>query len=91
MELIPKDLLLITTEGGVARAPQKKNPPPKKKTRGSPQHQITNIMPALANDTFDLPLAKRQKTVIDQAPRALSRGGSKIFAPFRVRFRAGSL
>jgi hypothetical protein len=43
-------------------------------------------MPALASDTFDLPLAKRQKTVVDQKPQTSSRAGSKIFAPFRVRF-----
>ncbi|KAJ5152835.1 uncharacterized protein N7482_009313 [Penicillium canariense] len=40
-------------------------------------------MPALASDTFDLPLAKRQKTVPDQHP-GTSRAGSKIFAPFRT-------
>ncbi|KAJ5469430.1 hypothetical protein N7539_009048 [Penicillium diatomitis] len=40
-------------------------------------------MPALANDTFDLPLAKRQKTVLEKT-QGTSRGGSKIFAPFRT-------
>ncbi|KAJ5930764.1 hypothetical protein N7466_006257 [Penicillium verhagenii] len=42
-------------------------------------------MPALANDTFDLPLAKRQKRTLDEEKRvAKQRGGSKIFAPFRT-------
>ncbi|KAF3401863.1 hypothetical protein F1880_009713 [Penicillium rolfsii] len=44
----------------------------------------SNIMPALANDPFDLPLAKRQKTLLEEKPRGSSRGGSKIFAPFRT-------
>ncbi|KAJ5550716.1 Small-subunit processome Utp21 [Penicillium sp. DV-2018c] len=39
-------------------------------------------MPALANDNFDLPLAKRQKRV-SQGAKAGTRG-SKIFAPFRT-------
>ncbi|KAJ5692054.1 hypothetical protein N7462_001477 [Penicillium macrosclerotiorum] len=41
-------------------------------------------MPALTSETFDLPLAKRQKTTPDQHARDVSRGGSKIFAPFRT-------
>ncbi|KAJ5639868.1 uncharacterized protein N7484_007730 [Penicillium longicatenatum] len=42
-------------------------------------------MPALANDTFDLPLAKRQKRTLSEEKRvANQRGGSKIFAPFRT-------
>lgn len=42
-------------------------------------------MPAVANEQFDLPLAKRQKRAPDAQLRAKARGGSKIFAPFRVR------
>jgi len=72
------------TAGGVAEALQKKIPP-KKKDRAIPTTLDSNNMPALASDTFDLPLAKRQKTVIDQKYQT-SRAGSKIFAPFRVCF-----
>jgi hypothetical protein len=42
-------------------------------------------MPALANDTFGLPLAKRQKRAFDEKALGESRNGSKVFAPFRVR------
>ncbi|KAJ5296556.1 uncharacterized protein N7443_007449 [Penicillium atrosanguineum] len=41
-------------------------------------------MPALANDTFGLPLAKRQKRVFDEKAPEESRNGSKVFAPFRT-------
>ncbi|KAJ5116508.1 hypothetical protein N7456_000856 [Penicillium angulare] len=42
-------------------------------------------MPALANETFDLPLAKRQKRTLAQKTDSIKqRGGSKIFAPFRT-------
>jgi hypothetical protein len=68
----------------VAEAPQKKKTL-QKKTRGITTVLNSNTMPALANDTFDLPLAKRQKTVLEEKSRGSSRGGSKIFAPFRVR------
>lgn len=47
-------------------------------------------MPAVANEQFDLPLAKRQKRAPDAQLRAKARGGSKIFAPFRVRPCNGS-
>ncbi|KAJ5594561.1 uncharacterized protein N7459_000769 [Penicillium hispanicum] len=41
-------------------------------------------MPALAGDTFDLPLAKRQKKAPGRSHHAPSSLGSKIFAPFRT-------
>ena len=43
-------------------------------------------MPALAGDTFDMPLAKRQKKTSEGKVHAQGNphGGAKIFAPFRV-------
>ncbi|KAJ5885331.1 hypothetical protein N7495_009841 [Penicillium taxi] len=41
-------------------------------------------MPAVTNDTFDLPLAKRQKRASDKDLLQKKSGGSKIFAPFRT-------
>lgn len=42
-------------------------------------------MPALASDSFSLPMAKRQKRVTEEESQEGPRGGSRIFAPFRVR------
>ncbi|KAJ5151783.1 hypothetical protein N7492_010078 [Penicillium capsulatum] len=41
-------------------------------------------MPALASDTFDLPLAKRQKKASEGKIQARPQKGAKIFAPFRT-------
>lgn len=43
-------------------------------------------MPALASDPLDLPLAKRQKRVLNEKDQVSNQrgAGSKIFAPFRV-------
>lgn len=44
----------------------------------------TPTMPAVANEQFDLPLAKRQKRAPNVHLQSKTRAGSKIFAPFRV-------
>ncbi|KAF5865828.1 hypothetical protein ETB97_001894 [Aspergillus alliaceus] len=42
-------------------------------------------MPSLAEDTFDIPLAKRQKRATDKGGQTgLQAAGSKVFAPFRT-------
>ncbi|KAJ5241925.1 uncharacterized protein N7469_000252 [Penicillium citrinum] len=41
-------------------------------------------MPAVANEQFDLPLAKRQKRAPNVHLQSKTRAGSKIFAPFRT-------
>ncbi|OQE21705.1 hypothetical protein PENSTE_c011G03478 [Penicillium steckii] len=41
-------------------------------------------MPAVANEQFDLPLAKRQKRAPNAHLQSKTRAGSKIFAPFRT-------
>ena len=43
-------------------------------------------MPSLTDDAFDMPLAKRQKRILDQDVRTgPPTVGSKVFSPFRVR------
>lgn len=40
---------------------------------------------AMANEAFDLPLAKRQKVVTEKTSYSGAPEGSRIFTPFRVR------